>query len=343
MKKEFLELKRTIAKSRNIIITTHLIPDGDAIGCELAMYSYLKTKKKNVHIINHSITPDNLTFLDQKKIIKVFPREKEKNEKLIYKADLIFILDTNEYSRTKTMEEHIKKSEAKKICIDHHLGTQKSSFDLIISNTEYPATSQILYEFLISEGKKLITPFVATALYAGIMTDTGSFRYPRTNAKTFLICADLIKKGADPVYVYDMAYCNIAPGKVQLLSRFINSFSFHFDGEVVIGRVTQKDFCDFHSDVQDVEGFSTFLMNLKKVKAGFVLVELNDTIKMSFRSKGNISINEFAKLFGGGGHKNAAGASIPKIKLNELENDIVKKFSSFRSLHKKTSSKKLLI
>jgi bifunctional oligoribonuclease and PAP phosphatase NrnA len=335
MKKEFTELRKLIAKSRNIVITTHLIPDGDAIGSELAMYSYLKTKKKNVSIINHNITPDNLVFLDPKKIIKVFQKDKKKNEKLIQNADIIFILDTNEYSRTKSMEEYIKNSKAKKICIDHHLGIQKKAFDLIISKIDYPATSQILYEYIVSEGKNFITPFVATALYAGIMTDTGSFRYPRTDEKTFLICADLIRKGADPVYVYDKTYCNIAPGKVKLLSRFINSFSFHFDGEVVIGRVTQKDFSDFKSDVQDVEGFSTFLMNIKNVTAGFVLVELKDSIKMSFRSKGNIGINEFAKLFGGGGHKNAAGATVPKITLNELEDEIVKKFTLFRSLHKR--------
>jgi|WetSurMetagenome_2_1015567.scaffolds.fasta_scaffold03615_6 bifunctional oligoribonuclease and PAP phosphatase NrnA len=334
MKKEFLELKKLIAKSRNIVITTHLVPDGDAIGSELAIYSYLKTKKKNVSIINHSVTPDNLVFLDPKKIIKVFLKQKEKHEKLLQKADLIFIVDTNEFPRTKSMEEFIKKSKAKKICIDHHLGTQKNAFNLIISKTNYPATSQILYEFLIKEGKDIITPSVATALYVGIMTDTGSFRYPRTDEKTFMICADLIKKGVDPVDVYDKTYCNIAPGKVQLLSRFINSFSFYFNGEIVIGRVTQKDFYDFHSDVQDVEGFSSFLMNLKNVKAGFVLVELKDNIKMSFRSKGNISINEFAKLFGGGGHKNAAGATVTKISLDKLESEIVKRYKVFHSLHK---------
>ena len=330
MKKEYTDLRKLAAGSRNIVITTHLIPDGDAIGSELAMYSYLKAKKKTVHIINHSSTPDNLVFLDPKKLISVFLRNKERNEKLIKKADIIFILDTNEYSRTKSMEQCIRESSAKKVCIDHHLGTKKNSYDLIISNIDYPATSQILYEYLIFEGKKYITPFVATALYAGIMTDTGSFRYPRTDEKTFLICADLIKKGADPVYVYDKTYSNIAPGKVKLLSRFISSLSFHFDGSVAVGRVTQKDFGDYKSDVQDVEGFSTFLMNIKNVKAGFVLVELKDTIKMSFRSKGDISINEFAKLFGGGGHKNAAGATVPRVTLDELEDEIVSRFKTFR-------------
>jgi phosphoesterase RecJ-like protein len=331
MTKDYTQLRKIIAKSKNIVITTHLIPDGDALGSELAMYTYLKAKKKNVTIINHSVTPDNLFFLDPEKIITVFIQDREKNSKLLEKADIIFILDTNEYARTKTMEKHIAGSKAKKICIDHHLGTKKHLYDLIISDTNYPATSQILYEFLAKEGKKYLTPFVAQALYAGIMTDTGSFRYPRTNEKTFTVCADLVKRGADPVYIYDKAYCNIAPGKVKLLSRFINSFSFHFDGKLIIGRVTKKDFSDFHSDVQDVEGFSSFLMNIKKVEAGIVLVELRDTVKISFRSKGDISINEFAKLYNGGGHKNAAGATIASINLNTLEKDIVKKYRKFKS------------
>lgn len=331
MTKDFTQLRKYISKYKNFVITTHLIPDGDALGSELAMYSYLKSKKKNVNIINHSVTPDNLLFLDPRKKINVFLHNWEKHCKLIDKADIIFILDTNEYARTKTMQKHISESKAKKICIDHHLGTNKNLFELVISDTNSPATSQILYEFLSKEGKKIITPFVAQALYAGIMTDTGSFRYPRTNEKTFAICADLIKKGADPVYIYDKAYCNIAPGKVKLLSRFINSFTFHFDGKLIIGKVTKKDFSDFHSDVQDVEGFSSFLMNIRKVEAGIVLVELKDTVKMSFRSKGEIKINEFAKLFGGGGHKNAAGATIQKINLNTLEKDVVKKFGKFKS------------
>jgi len=331
MTKDFTQLRKYISKYKNFVITTHLIPDGDALGSELAMYSYLKSKKKNVNIINHSVTPDNLLFLDPRKKINVFLHNWEKHCKLIDKADIIFILDTNEYARTKTMQKHISESKAKKICIDHHLGTNKNLFELVISDTNSPATSQILYEFLSKEGKNIITPFVAQALYAGIMTDTGSFRYPRTNEKTFAICADLIKKGADPVYIYDKAYCNIAPGKVKLLSRFINSFTFHFDGKLIIGKVTKKDFSDFHSDVQDVEGFSSFLMNIRKVEAGIVLVELKDTVKMSFRSKGEIKINEFAKLFGGGGHKNAAGATIQKINLNTLEKDVVKKFGKFKS------------
>lgn len=330
MKNKFDELNNILKDSKRIILTTHLIPDGDAIGSEISMYEYLKAKGKEVTIINHSPTPDNMLFLDRKKIIKFFREDIEKYSKIINKADIVMILDTNEYSRLKSMENVVRDCKAKKICIDHHLG--KNNFDLTISNTVYPATSQILYELIYEDNPKYITEHIATCLYAGIMTDTGSFRYPRTDEKTFLICADLIKKGADPVKIYDYIYCNIAKGKVNLLAKFIESFTFHFDDSVVIGYVTQKDFKQYHSDVQDVEGFSSFIMNIKNIKVGMVLVELPDNIKISFRSKGNIKINEFAKLFGGGGHKNAAGGNAYNMNIDQVKDEILGKYKKFTNI-----------
>jgi len=329
MKNKYNELKKILAKSERIVLTTHLIPDGDAIGSELAVYHYLKEKGKDVKIINHSVTPDNLIFLDKKKIIKVFREDIENCTKIIKKADIIMILDTNEYSRVKSMEKAVRESKAIKVCIDHHIG--KNQFDLLISDASYPATSQILYEWICKDNPKYITPFVAKCLYAGIMTDTGSFRYPRTDERTLMICADLIQKGADPVQIYDDIYCNIAKGKVKLLARFIESFSFHFDDTVIIGVVTQKDFEEFHSDVQDVEGFSSFIMNIKNIKVGMVLVKLKDSIKISFRSKGNIHINEFAKLFSGGGHKNAAGGNSFDKSIDSVKRELLEKYKEFVS------------
>jgi bifunctional oligoribonuclease and PAP phosphatase NrnA len=329
MKNKFDELKTILSNSKSIVLTTHMIPDGDAIGSELAIYEYLKAKKKNVKIINHSPTPDNLVFLDKRKIIKYFREDIDKYTRIINEADTLLILDTNEYSRLKSMENILSHSKAKKVCIDHHLGS--NHFDLLISNTNYPATSQILYEFICNDNPKYITHYVAECLYSGIMTDTGSFRYPRTDEKTFLICADLIKRGVDPVKIYDQIYCNIAKGKVNLLARFIESFTFHFNDTVVLGVVTKRDFSRFHSDVQDVEGFSSFIMNIKNIKVGIVLVELKDGIKISFRSKGNIKMNEFAKIFGGGGHKNAAGGTIVNKTIKQAKEEILKKYKKFSS------------
>jgi len=334
MDKKFDIIHGLIDESRKIVLTTHLLPDGDAIGSELALYYYLLKKGKDASIINHNESPDHLTFLDDKNIIRRYRDRKEENDKIIAEADLIFVVDTNEYARLRSMEDSIRKSKAKKICIDHHLGLDANGFDAYVTDPESPATSEILYDFICTDSPDFIDKKIADNLYAGIMTDTGSFRYPRTTEKTFRICAELIKKGTDPVHVYDMIYNNIPQDKVKLLARFIDSLTFHFKRTLVIGTVTMKDFKEFHSDVKDVEGFSSFLMTMKHIKAGFLIVELPDSCKISFRSKGEVRINEFAKKYGGGGHKNAAGATVENADIFELKDKLVRDYESFISVKK---------
>ena len=324
-----VELNKIIDKSKNIVLTTHLIPDGDALGSELSFYEYLKQKGKNATLINHSYTPDNYKWMDKKGLIKVYRTDKDKYDKIIAKADLIVILDTNEFARTKSMETSLRKSTAKKIVIDHHLGLDKKPFDFAISDVDQPATSQLLYELFLCEDEKIINKKIAEYLYVGIMTDTGSFRYPRTTAKTFFICADLINRGADPVHIFEFTYNNLNPGKIKLLGRFIDSVSYYYNGQLAIGVITQKDFQDYEADVQYVEGFSTFLMTIRGIRVGFVVVELDDSIKLSLRSKGHINIREFAKTLGGGGHKNASGATLKPQDPYNVKKLLVKKMNSY--------------
>lgn len=329
MDKDFTRIRKKIEKAEKFVLTTHLLPDGDAIGSEMAVYYYLLKKGKKARVINHNESPEHLDFLDRDKIIRRYRDDKAANDKLISEADIIFIIDTNEYSRTKSMEDSVRKSGALKICIDHHQGIDKNGFDDFIVDTDSPATSQILYDFICSDNPEFIDKRIADNLYAGIMTDTGSFRYPRTTEKTFLISADLIRRGTDPVEIYDRIYNNIPADKVKLLSRFIDSLTFHFDDTVAVGLVTRKDFMEFHSDVKDVEGFSGFLMTMKNIKAGFLIVELPDSCKISFRSKGHIKINEFARHFGGGGHKNAAGATIVKADVDDIKEKLLFEYKKF--------------
>ncbi|MCE1164227.1 MAG: bifunctional oligoribonuclease/PAP phosphatase NrnA [Bacteroidetes bacterium] len=331
MDKNFADIHKLIVENRKIVLTTHLLPDGDAIGSELALYYYLTQKGKEAYVINHNESPEHLVFLDEDGIIRRYRDDKEENDRIISEADLIFVVDTNEYARLRSMEDAIRASKAKKVCIDHHLGLDTNGFDAYITDTDAPATSEILYDFICSDSPDYIDRKTADNLYAGIMTDTGSFRYPRTTEKTFLICADLIKRGTDPVLVYDRIYNNIPQDKVKLLARFIDSLSFHYKRTLVVGTVTIKDFRDFHSDVKDVEGFSSFLMTMKHIKAGFLIVELPDSCKISFRSKGEIKINEFAKKYGGGGHKNAAGATVEHTDVLELKDRLVRDFETFIS------------
>lgn len=325
----FDTVKDLIESSSKIVLTTHVVPDGDAIGSVIAFSEYLKLKGKSPLIINHSQTPFNLKFLDPENSIKVFPDNEKENSVFIRNADLIIILDTNEFSRTKSMEGYILKSAAKKICIDHHTGLKPEMFDAYISNTDYPSNCSILHDFIKYDNDEFITKTVASALYVGIMTDTGSFRYPRTTSEVFIKCADLIDKGADPVALYESLYATNSIENLKLASRFINSLEFHYDKKVITGIVTQNDFRDLGLNIDHVEGFSSIIMNILGVKAGVILVELKDNIKVSFRSKGNILVSELAKEFAGGGHKNAAGANVKGTTIPELKKDILNKLEKY--------------
>ena len=329
MVKNFSIVNDLIDKSRKIVLTTHLIPDGDAIGSVLAMLEYLTAKGKEAVIINHSPTPDNYSFLDPQKQIRIFRDNEEENITIINNADLIFILDTNEFSRVKSLEKYIKNSKAKKICIDHHTGLNENNFDVIVSDTLVPATAQILYDYFYRENPNFINKEIAEYLYVGIMTDTGSFRYPRTTKKTFLICADLINRGVDPVMIYEKIYSNISIAKVKLLARLIESLTMHYDNKLVIGIITEQDFRELNADVQHVEGFSTFIMNIENVVAGIVIVELPNSIKLSLRSKGDIKMNEFAKEFNGGGHVNAAGVSLEKQDIYKVKKNLIESIKTY--------------
>ena len=329
MRKDFEAVRKIISEYNNFIITTHLTPDGDAIGSQLSLGDYLKQKGKTVNLINYSPTPYFLEFLDTNKEIKFYRDDIEKYKEIIKRADVIFIVDTNEYSRTKSMEPVLRSSKALKVCIDHHLDLDVKQFDAVISNIKYPATSQILYEFFCDDSPDYINEFIAINLYTGIMSDTGNFRFPRTDVNSFVISADLVRRGANPVKIFDEVYNNVPKEKIVLLGRFIKSLTFYYNDKLVIGTVKLKDFEELNLNEQDVEGFSSFIMGMRTIVAGVVLVELKNSIKVSFRSKGNLNVNEIAKIFGGGGHKNASGTSIKDKTFDTLKEEIISVFKNY--------------
>lgn len=329
MKDNYQKVRDIIDGSDQIILTTHVVPDGDAIGSVIAFSGYLKLKGKNPIIINHSQTPDNLKFLDRNNEIKVFSEDEKENTKLLNEADAIIILDTNEYSRTKSMEPAIASSPAKKLCIDHHTGINPDLYAAYISNIDCASNCSILYEYIKEDDEKYLTRDIASALYVGIMTDTGSFRHPRTDAKVFMDCADLITRGADPVMLYEETYATTTMANLKLSAKFIESLQFYFDNKVVVGTVTQEDFRQLGLDIQHVEGFTGIIMNIKGIKIGVVMVELRDNIKISFRSKGDIAVNEIAREFGGGGHKNAAGANVKDSTIPILQEQILERIKKY--------------
>lgn len=324
MLKNIVEL---IKNNQNFVLTSHVNPDGDSIGSELALYYYLINLQKNANIINYSSTPDNYLFLDKSKIIEKF--DENKHKEVLLNSDVIFILDTNEYKRLKNMENWVANSPAKKICIDHHLGSNKNGFNLYATDESSPATGEILYKLFTYGGTNHINSEIATALYTAIMTDTGSFRFPRTSPETHRITAKLIEKGADPVGIYSQVYGRSSVGRVRLLSRFLDGIHLEYDNKLIYSAITQKDFSETGTNEYDSDGFSHFLMNLESSQIGIIFTEAKTGVKLSFRSKGDIYVNELAKEFGGGGHKNAAGAWVTGYNIPALIDEVMLKAKKY--------------
>ena len=322
MNKEIVSL---INNNQEFILTSHVNPDGDSIGSEIALCLYLKNLGKNARILNYSPTPINYSFLDKENVIEEFNEEKHKG--FIENADVIFILDTNEYERVRTLAPYIKASKAKRILIDHHLGFKKEEFDEYIMDTDSPSTGEILYRFFkdISKqtGTEVITAPMAEALYTAIMTDTGSFKYDRTDSETHTITADLLSYGIKPYDVYSEIYNKATPGKLHLLGRFLNGITLEYGGKLAYSKVLRADFEETGTDEYAIEGFSTHLMSLETVTLAIVITQTQRGVKLSFRSKGDVESNELAKEFSGGGHKNASGAFVPGADINELTGRVI--------------------
>jgi bifunctional oligoribonuclease and PAP phosphatase NrnA len=316
-----------IDNNQNFVITSHVNPDGDSIGSEIALYNYLKNLKKTVRIINYSETPQNYIFLDKNCIIENY--SENNHNQVLQNSDVIFILDTNEYARLRTMAEEIRKSKAKKVCIDHHLGETNSQFDYSAIDVESPSTGEILYKLFTYNGNNSITQEIAVPLYAAIMTDTGSFRFPRTDSETHRIAAVLLECGADPVTIYKEVYEKSKIGRLKLLSRFLNNIKLAYDDKVIYAPITLKEFEETGTNVLDTEGFSHHMLSLDSAQMGIIFTETKKGVKISFRSRGNVNVNEFAKEFGGGGHQNAAGAWMNGAKMEEVIGEVISKAKKF--------------
>ena len=322
-----MEIVDLINKNQEFILTSHVNPDGDSIGSEIALYLYLKNLGKNAKIINYSPTPANYTFLDKDNIIEQFDEAKHKDK--IYNADVVFILDTNEYSRVRTMAPYIQSSKAKKVLIDHHMGFSSNGFDYYISDVNSPATGEILYRFFKNIGADVITKDMAAALYTAIMTDTGSFKFNRTGPETHTITAELLKYGLDPFEIYSEVYNKATIGKLHLLGRFLNNIKLEFNNQLAYSVILQKDFIETDTNEYELEGFSAHLMSLETVKLAIVITETKRGVKISFRSKADIRSNELAKEFEGGGHQNASGAFVEGANINELTKEILQKAEEY--------------
>lgn len=320
---EFKKLKDVIEKNSVFLLTTHVNPDADAIGSEIAFYQILKKLGKKTYIINHSGTPYNLAFLDSDGILEKY--DEKKHLKLFDKADVLVALDFNRSDRMVSMRGAFNNSSKYKICIDHHQEPEDFVNESFI-DTQYSATGQIIYDLIKKTGIVHLDLSTAYPIYAAIMTDTGSFRFERTTPEIHHIAAELLQQNVVPGEVFDKIYDQSKFSKIKLMGRALESMTLYGEKkQIAYMHLTQKDFEELGAIESDTDGFVNFSLSVEGVRIGMLFIELKNGFKVSFRSKGSIPVNKLAAEFGGGGHINASGARIFDRELNGIMPGILEK------------------
>ncbi len=331
---QFEEVKQLINRSNNFVITTHVNPDGDGLGCETALLWFLRKLGKTAVVINVSETPDNYKFLDFENEFIVFNENDKECIDKILNADVIFICDMNQSHRLKAMGNYVIQSKAKKVIIDHHLETQNFA-DFYLVDVEAPASGEIVYRLIKLFDEVKIDEKIAIGIYTAIMTDTGSFRFPRTDSETHRIVAELLDVGVDPTFIYGKVYEQSSVGRIKLLGRCLSELETRYDGRLGFIVVTQKMLNDYGVEEWETDGFVQTILSIKGIRIAIFVLELKDGVKLSFRSKGDIPINELAKEFGGNGHKNAAGARLYSVTVEEILPKVLESAEKFAYLEEK--------
>lgn len=304
------KVQALLSSPKSIVIVPHKNPDGDAMGSTLALCKYLNIQGHNAVVIAPNEYPHFLKWLPGNDDVLIFSAAQKEAKEKIENAQLIFTLDFNDFSRTGEMAEVLASSNADFIMIDHH--QQPSDYAVVTySDTSMSSTCEMVYHFLDAlNATDQIDADMASCLYTGIMTDTGSFRFPSTTAITHQVVANLIASGANNSEIHSNLYDTNSHSKLQLLGVALNNLKILPEYKTAYITLSQKELDDYNFQKGDTEGFVNYGLSLKGVIFAVIFIEnkADNIIKMSLRSKGEFSVNEFARAhYSGGGHTNAAG------------------------------------
>ncbi|WP_179344876.1 DHH family phosphoesterase [Winogradskyella ursingii] len=311
IKAQIPAIKALLDTPRNIVIVPHKNPDGDAMGSTLGLYHYLKLYNHNAVVIAPNDYPDFLKWLPGDDSVVKFEGQSEESKTLIENADLIFTLDFNALHRAgNDLSEVLEKSDAIKLMIDHHQQPDDYA-KYMYSDVTMSSTCEMVYNFIdmLGDAEK-INSTIATCLYVGIMTDTGSFRFPATTSKTHAVIGHLIDKGAENSEIHNSIYDTNSYNRLQLLGRALQNLKVVPELRTAYITLSQAELDEFNFKKGDTEGFVNYALSVKGIIFAAIFIEnkQENIVKISLRSKGDFSVNEFSRNhFGGGGHTNAAG------------------------------------
>lgn len=311
MKKEaIIALKNILATPKKIVIVPHRSPDGDAMGSTLALYHFLKKLNHQAVVISPNEFPNFLAWLPSADTVLIYENNKEHCSKIINEAQLVFTLDFNALHRTGEMEQVLQKLLVPIVMIDHH---QKPDVyaTYMYSDIAIGSTCEMIYNFIsFLDQKTLIDKTIATCIYTGITTDSGSFRFPSTTSTTHRIVAELIDLGIDNSAIHNLLFDDNSYNRLQLLGRALQNMKVFPEYKTSYISLTQKELDEFHYEKGDTEGVVNYGLTIKGIHFAAIFIEHKEEniIKISFRSQGNFDVNQFAREhFNGGGHINAAG------------------------------------
>lgn len=308
--KDIEHVKELLSTPQKIAIIPHKNPDGDAIGSTLGLQHYLKSLGQDAVIVSPNDSPKFLKWLPGCETILNFEKENSQSQKALQEATLIFTLDFNHLGRVGQMQSYLENATAKFIMIDHH--QEPSDYALVTySDVTMSSTCEMVYNFIdyLGDADK-ITADIANCLYTGIMTDTGSFRFRSTTSKTHKIVAELIDKGADNTQIHSKVYNTNTPSRLHLLGCALKNMVILEEYNTAYITLSQAELDAYNYQKGDTEGFVNYGLTLDGIRFAAIFIENKEEgiIKISFRSEGDFSVNEFSRLyFQGGGHNNAAG------------------------------------
>ncbi len=303
-------LKSILLEPKKIIITSHRNPDGDAIGSSLGLYLALRELGHEIMMTLPSEQPSVFEWMASGSEIKIYDNEAEEIEAFAKKCDLAFCLDFNNLDRIDKLGDVLKRNKIPMVMIDHHIAP-KDFAEYIFSVDTASSTCELVYEFLVMmDWENYISKDVATSIYTGLVTDTGSFKFS-TSPRVFRIVADLIERGVDDNKVQNLIFNSLPTKSIKLLGHCLaNRMELLPEYRTGIIYLTKQDYEDFDIQRGDTEGIVNYLLKMKDIVFAAFIAEQPKIVKLSLRSKGDFSVENIAKsYFRGGGHKNASGGA----------------------------------
>jgi len=327
------QVEALLATPKKVVIVGHKNPDGDAIGSCMGLYYFLKALGHDAQVVMPNDYPTFLKWMPGNETICIYDKDRATGQQFFDAADLVFTLDFNALNRVGDLQEVLETCEAKFIMIDHHQAPETYAV-ATYSDVSMSSTSEMVYHFIDALGRlDTLSAEIATNLYTGIMTDTGSFRFSSTSPTTHRTIAQLLEAGANGTEIHNNIYDTNTPDRLKLLGVALKNMTILSAYNTAYITLTQKELDDHNFKKGDTEGFVNYSLSVLGIKFAVIFIEnkQDNIVKISFRSKGTFSVNEFARAhYSGGGHTNAAGGKSDK-NLDDTITEFISILSNYKN------------